>query len=153
VSDFIDEIEVGATCEANTAGIALTIMRGEDGAEVEVDHHILASAVGNLLQNALKFTRDGRGVTLRTRATAGQVFIEVEDACGGLPPGGAEALFRPYEQRGVDRSGLGLGLAISRRGVEASGGEIHVRDLPGRGCVFTIDLPRAAPLADATLAN
>lgn len=150
LSDFIDEVEVGATFEANTAGVALTITRGEDGAEVDVDHHILASAVGNLLQNAFKFTRDGNGVTLRTRATASQVFIEVEDACGGLPPGGAEALFRPYVQRGADRSGLGLGLTISRRGVEASGGEIHVRDLPRRGCVFTIELPRAASLTDAT---
>jgi signal transduction histidine kinase len=43
---------------------------------------------------------------------------------------------------GGDRSGLGLGLAISRQGVEQSGGMIHVRDLPAKGCVFTIDLPR-----------
>jgi hypothetical protein len=70
------------------------------------------------------------GVTLTTRATASHILIDVEDACGGLPPGGA------------DRSGLGLGLAISRRGVEANGGELHVRDLPGKGCVFTIGLPR-----------
>jgi hypothetical protein len=117
-----------------------------DDAEVEVDRHILASAVGNLLQNAFKFTHEKGNVTLRTRKTENQVFIDVEDECGGLPLGGAEALFRPYEQRGSDRSGLGLGLAISRRGVEVEGGEIHVRDLPGRGCVFTIEVPRAARL-------
>jgi signal transduction histidine kinase len=56
--------------------------------------------------------------------------------------GAVEDLFRPYSQRGVDRSGLGLGLSICRRNVRASGGEIHVRDLPGKGCVFTVDLPR-----------
>jgi hypothetical protein len=84
-------------------------------------------------------------VTLRVRATKDRVFIDIADECGGLPPGGAEALFRPYEQRSIDRTGLGLGLAISRRGVEANGGEVHVRDLPGKGCVFTISLPRAAP--------
>jgi signal transduction histidine kinase len=145
--EFIDEAEVGATFEANKAGLTLTVVRGADGAEVEADRHILSSAVGNLLQNAFKFTHEKGGVTLRTRATDHRVFIDVEDECGGLPAGGAEALFRPYEQRGADRSGLGLGLAISRRGVEASGGEIHVRDLPGKGCVFTIELPRAAPLA------
>jgi signal transduction histidine kinase len=149
VSDFIDELEVGATFEANATGATLTVSRGDDAAEVLVDRHILASAVGNLLQNAFKFTKERGGVTLATRSTATDVFIDVEDACGGLPAGGAEGLFRPYEQRGADRSGLGLGLAISRRAVEANGGEIHVRDIPGKGCVFTIQLPRA-PLASAT---
>ena len=52
--------------------------------------------------------------------------------------------FRVFEQRGGDRSGLGLGLGISRRGVEANGGKLYVRDLPGKGCVFTIDLPKPA---------
>jgi hypothetical protein len=52
-------------------------------------------------------------------------------------------LFRPFEQQGSDRSGVGLGLAISRVGVEFNGGTIHVRNLPGKGCVFTIDLPDA----------
>ena len=150
MSEFIDEVEAGATFEANTAGLAFTVARGDEGAEVDVDRHILASAVGNLLQNAFKFTHANGNVTLRTRATASRVLIDVEDQCGGLPVGGAEALFRPYEQRSTDRSGLGLGLAITRRGVEANGGEIHVRDLPGKGCVFTIDLPRVAPTTDET---
>jgi len=55
-------------------------------------------------------------------------------------------LFKPFQQRGADQTGLGLGLAISLKGVQASGGEIQVRDLPGSGCVFTVDLPRAAPV-------
>jgi len=54
-------------------------------------------------------------------------------------------LFRPFEQQGADRSGLGLGLSIVRKSVGANGGEIRVRDLPGTGCVFTIDLPRLPP--------
>jgi len=70
------------------------------------------------------------------------VQIQIEDECGGLPPGEIEHLFRLFEQRGADRTGLGLGLAISRQGVEESGGAIRVRDLPGKGCVFTVDLPR-----------
>jgi len=62
---------------------------------------------------------------------------------GGLAPGKAEELFLPFEKRGDDRTGLGLGLSISRRSVEAIGGQIRLRDVPGVGCVFTIDLPRA----------
>jgi signal transduction histidine kinase len=73
--------------------------------------------------------------------------MEVEDECGGLPSGDPRALFRPFEQRGRDRTGLGLGLAISHRGVEVSGGVLQVRDIPGTGCIFTVDLPRAAIVA------
>lgn len=80
-------------------------------------------------------------VSLITLAIADRVLIQIEDECGGLPPGEVEHLFRLFEQQGADRTGLGLGLAISRQGVEDSGGVIHVRNLPGRGCVFTVDLP------------
>jgi len=51
-------------------------------------------------------------------------------------------MFLPFTQCGEDRSGLGLGLAICRRSVEANHGILGVRDVPGVGCVFTIDLPR-----------
>jgi C4-dicarboxylate-specific signal transduction histidine kinase len=83
-------------------------------------------------------------VSLRAVATDKVVLIEVEDQCGGLPPGKAADLFRPFEQRGADRTGLGLGLSISRKSVEANGGELRVRDIPGTGCMFTIELPRLA---------
>ena len=66
----------------------------------------------------------------------------MEDHCGGLPPGAAETLIQPFSQNGEDRSGLGLGLDICRRGVEANNGVLRVRDVPGSGCIFTIDLPR-----------
>ncbi|MGA3124091.1 MAG: HAMP domain-containing sensor histidine kinase, partial [Polyangiaceae bacterium] len=99
----------------------------------------------NLLQNAFKFTRDHGDVALTARATADRVLFEVGDECGGLPPGRTEDLFRPFEQRGSDRSGVGLGLAICFKAAKANGGEIRVRDLPGKGCVFTLDLPRKPP--------
>jgi hypothetical protein len=72
------------------------------------------------------------------------VQIDVADECGGLPTGKCEELAAACEQRGADRSGLGLGLFITRKAVEASGGVLRVRDVPGTGCVFTIDLPRVA---------
>lgn len=109
---------------------------------IRVDTPILYSAVSNLLQNAFKFTHPHSHVWLRAFGTADRVLIEVEDECGGLPEGKAEALFLPFQQYSSDRTGLGLGLSISRRAVEASGGKLSVRDLPGVGCVFTIDLPR-----------
>jgi signal transduction histidine kinase len=145
VSEFIEEIEVGAALEANARGLTLSVAPVEPGVDVEVDRQLLAAAVANLLQNAFKFTHAHGHVSLNASSTKDRVLIEVKDECGGLPPGKADELFRPFEQRGRDRTGLGLGLLIARKSVEADGGEIHVRDMPGIGCVFTIDLPRLSP--------
>lgn len=136
-----------AALGASSGGFGLAVAPVKPDIDVEADEPILAAAIGNLLQNAFKFSRPQGQVQLRASATAERVMIEVEDECGGLPPGGAEALFCPFSQRGENRAGLGLGLTISRKGVEAMGGTLAVRDLPGKGCVFTIDLPRLLPEA------
>jgi signal transduction histidine kinase len=112
---------------------------------VLADRQILAAAVFNLLQNAFKFTRAHSSVRLRASATSTRVLVEVEDECGGLPPGKMEDLLRPFEQRGHDRTGVGLGLSICFKAVKAMDGELHIRDLPGKGCIFTIDLPKQPP--------
>lgn len=147
IREFIEEVEVGATLEANARELTLAVTPVSPGVDVEVDRQFLTAAVGNLLNNAFKFSRPRGHVSLKTSSTAERVLIEVEDQCGGLPPGNPEDLFRPFEQRSDDRTGLGLGLSIARKSVEASGGRIDVRDLPGVGCVFAIDLPRLSPPA------
>ena len=110
-----------------------------------MDRQILAAAVANLLQNAFKFTRPSGHVLVRTHADADRASIAIEDECGGLA-GTTEDLFDIFEQRGKDRSGLGLGLAIAREGVRANGGTITARNILGRGCIFTIDVPRVPSL-------
>jgi signal transduction histidine kinase len=114
----------------------------EDGLAVEADRQVLTAVVMNILQNAFKFTRPRTTVTLRVGASAERVLLEVQDQCGGLPGGDATELFRPFEQRSTNRTGLGLGLAFSRWGVEANHGRIYARNLPDVGCIFTVDLPR-----------
>jgi signal transduction histidine kinase len=128
--------------EAESKGVGLTIEPVEQGLAVDADRHMLSSAVSNLLQNAFKFTHPHGHISLKTHATADRVLIEIRDECGGLPPGKAEELFQPFMQRAADRTGVGLGLSISNRSIEANGGGLHVRNLPGKGCIFTIDLPR-----------
>jgi signal transduction histidine kinase len=140
---FIDEVEASAALEARARNVRFTVVCEQDDSVVDADRQILGAVVGNLLQNAFKFSRPEGLVTLRTSANADRVRIDIEDECGGLPPGDSRGLFRPFERRGTDRSGLGLGLAVSQRGVEASGGDLQVRDVPGVGCVFTVNLPRA----------
>jgi hypothetical protein len=102
---------------------------------------MIAAAVGNLLQNAFKFTKRHSEVRLDAQVVGGRVLIKVEDRCGGLPSGAPEKLLLPFVQSGQDRTGLGLGLDICRRSVEANNGILRVRDVPGIGCIFTIDLP------------
>jgi signal transduction histidine kinase len=76
-----------------------------------------------------------------------RVLIEVHDECGGLPGAGdLKELFRPFEQRGADRSGVGIGLAFCRWGAEGNSGRLYARNLPGKGCIFTVDLPRSPVL-------
>ena len=142
VSEFIGELAPAATLEANAHGIGLTMVPVEDGVAIEADRQVLAAVVGNLLQNAFKFTRPDTTVTLRVGASAERVSIEIQDECDGLPERSVDELFRPFEQRSADRTGLGLGLAFSRWGVEANRGRISARNLPNKGCVFTLDLPR-----------
>jgi signal transduction histidine kinase len=148
VSGFIEELAPAASLMADAQGITLNLMRIEDGVAIEGDRQVLTAVVMNLLQNAFKFTRPRTTVTLRVVAGADRVLVEIEDRCGGLPRGDVNELFRPFEQRSANRTGLGLGLAFSRWGIEANQGRLYARSLPDVGCVFTIDLPRIpAPVA------
>jgi signal transduction histidine kinase len=144
IADFIAEVQIAAAMEAQIRDLEFIAPPIEEGLTVVGDRQILMAAVANLLQNAVKFTRPLGRVSLTAHTADGRVLIEVEDECGGLPTGKVEEIFRPFEQLSTKRMGLGLGLPISRRGVEANGGTLAVRNLPGTGCVFTIDLPRAA---------
>jgi signal transduction histidine kinase len=152
VADIIGEIMSSASLEAQNRECKLTVSVVDPKLAVDADRDLLISALGNLLQNAFKFTRHHSQVSLNAYAAADRILIEVEDSCGGLPPGEAEAMFLPFVQNSVDKSGLGLGLSISRRSVEANNGVLSVRDIPGSGCIFTIDLPRHA-LARASRAT
>jgi signal transduction histidine kinase len=145
VRDLLDDLRIAAAMEAEAKGLVFTIPPVDGGLVVDADRQMLSSAIANLLQNAFKYTEPEGRVSLTAHAAAERIVIEVEDECGGLSEGKTEVLFRPFEQRNGDRTGLGLGLSISRRGVEANGGKLRVRNLPGKGCIFTIDLPRPAP--------
>jgi signal transduction histidine kinase len=142
---FVDEIAVAASLHAQYRDIRLTVEPVDPALAIDVDTQLLASAVMNLVHNAFQYTHAHGQVTIRAHAEHGRAFIDVEDECGGLGQGDTEQA-RPFgDRRGSGRSGLGLGLSISRKAVTANGGEVHTRDLPGKGCIFTVELPLAAP--------
>jgi signal transduction histidine kinase len=145
VAEFMQELLVGAALQADRLGLLLTLNFVHPEIAIDANRQLLASAVSNLLQNAFKFTPTRGSVTLSVSATADRVMINVRDECGGLPEGKAEELFRPFARAGSDRTGLGLGLSVALSAARANAGDLYVRDLPSRGCVFTITLPRAPP--------
>ncbi|MEG3789389.1 HAMP domain-containing sensor histidine kinase [Lysobacter sp. CCNWLW3] len=144
MADFIAELKQSASLEARVHGCTLNVSEVDPLLAADVDRDLLLAAAGNLLHNAFKFTHPHSEVILNVYALADRIFIDVQDHCGGLPPGMAEQMFIPFLQGAQDRSGLGLGLSIARRSVEANNGTLSVRNAPGIGCIFTINLPRHA---------
>lgn len=141
VASFISDARDAATLDANGNGCRLSVPEVDPALAVSGNRERLMAALVNLLKNAFKFTHAHTDVTLNTHAEGNSVLIDVKDHCGGLPPSAESRIFRPFVQVGDDKSGLGLGLSIARRSVEADGGTLTVRDVPGTGCVFTIKLP------------
>lgn len=109
--------------------------------ELSLDTRLVRSALSNLLRNAVKYSSPGTAVELRGSVSGMRAVVEVEDACGGLEPGKVEAAFAPFVRLDERQSGFGLGLAIAKQAVDAHGGSIRVQNLPGKGCVFVLELP------------
>jgi len=142
IAEFIEEVKFAAELAAHVRGCALVVTAVNPTLNARGDRDLLYSSLGNLVQNAFKFTRPHTEVRLSAYTAADRILIDVADHCGGLPDGDVEKMFSPFTQRSNDRSGLGLGLATARQNVELNGGSLSARDLPGIGCVFTISLPR-----------
>ena len=141
--------EIAAMVYADTAARQQSLDIEVDPDLVVVsDRQYFTSAVSNLVQNALKYTPDQGHIRLRARNLDNRCVIEVEDECGGLPVSVANALFVPFVRGTTRTPGVGLGLSIVARAIREMGGNVHAHNLPGRGCVFTIELPRA-PAATA----
>lgn len=137
---LIDQVVVAAEVETRLQRPRLEI-EIDPALQLEADHYLLFSAVSNLVQNAIKYTRPGGTIRIRGRAAGSQTIVEVEDECGGLASRKPEDLFKPFEQHHKNRDGLGLGLTIAQRAIALHDGRIDVENLPGRGCIFRISLP------------
>lgn len=146
LAEFISEIHEAAIMSATSRGCFLHTSDVDKDLALSGTRDLLMAAIANLLQNAFKFTLPGTEVSMSAYASGDRILIDVRDHCGGLDAGAAERMFLPFTQLGSNREGIGLGLTIAKQTVTANNGTLSVTNLPGEGCVFSVNLPRRAVL-------
>ncbi len=135
---------------ADERRLTLAVARDEvSGGYVYADNQKLKQVLLNLLSNAVKYNREqGRvDVSCAEAPGGGRLRVEVTDTGPGIPADHLASLFTPFERLGAETTaveGTGLGLALSKRLVEAMDGTLTVASRPGVGTTFTVELPRAA---------
>ena len=116
---------------------------------VEVHPILLGQALGNLIENAFKFSAIGDAVTIRASSISGGVAIDVDDRGDGIDERDRSRLFEPFfrseRARASGTPGVGLGLAVARRIIESMGGAIEWDSPQESGCRFRIVLPAIQP--------
>jgi PAS domain S-box-containing protein len=148
VDELVDECLDLMRPLAPTYGVRLPPAYGRrGGARVAADRTRLKQVLLNLLGNAIKYNRPGGEVSVSCEFEPDAVRLAVHDSGPGLTPAEQQRLFQPFERLSAATTaveGTGIGLALSRRLVEAMGGTIGVASEAGTGATFWLRLPRAA---------
>lgn len=142
----------GVRPQAEVKGIALAVEMPAESCETLASPHLLARAIGNLLENALRHTPAGGEVTVSLREEGTDWIFTVVDTGSGIAAHDLPRIFDPLYRGEASRSrqtgGVGLGLAIARRAFQAHSGELTAANGVAAGAVFTGKLPRITALAD-----
>ncbi len=146
--DVVASIAADAHFEAQSSGRAV-VFQGQGELVADVRAELLHRAVENVVRNAVKYTRPGTTVEVSAGANeAGDTFVmRVADRGPGVAESELDAIFQPF-YRSADQPpgpGFGLGLAITRRAVEAHGGTVRASNRDGGGLVIEISVPLRAP--------
>lgn len=142
LSAFIADADAWARLDVNLVRCTFEVQPVDPALALCGNRELLHAALANVIQNAFKFTQPETVVHLVARSADDRIRISVADHCGGLSQGDEKKMFVPFASHLGRMAGLGLGLSIARQSVEADMGSLTVQDVPGTGCVFTIDLPR-----------
>lgn len=147
LNDIVDDVYNLALGGAQLKDVNLR--READAAlpEVTADQVQLGRIVGNLVDNAIKYTGNGGAVVISTSADEHSVRVDVRDTGPGMTPEQCASVFAPYRRgKASERApGTGLGLYIVKRLTEAQGGSVAVNSQVGVGSTFTVSFPRPVP--------
>lgn len=141
---------VNRACEqvapvAHVKGIQLECVIAAEPAVLHGDSAELQRAVANVIENAVKFSPQGKNVGIRVRAENNRIRISISDSGPGIAPEERERVFEPFYRgkRSGDKNGSGLGLFLARRIVERHGGTIAASDNTPAGTIVTVEFPAA----------
>jgi two-component system, NtrC family, sensor histidine kinase KinB len=149
-AEFVEGAVEPLRRQAEAKGLTLRVVVSEDLPQIAVDRGQVERVIANLVTNAIRATDRGGDIDVTATRRNGFVSISVRDTGRGIPHDYLTRVFEPFVQvPDVLGGGAGLGLSISRRIVQAHGGQISVRSELGRGTTFTFTVPVAAP-AQAT---
>ena len=147
LAELVDAIARDAAFEAQGRGVAVAWQPPTGELRVRGNAAWLASAIENVVRNAVRYTAAGTEVTLALAADAAAVRVVVRDHGPGVAEGELTRIFEPFhrvaESRTRDTGGDGIGLAITARVLAAHGGSAHAANAPGGGLVVTLSLPIA----------
>ena len=141
---LLQEVVAGAIPLASEKGQHLDLELPPSLPAIQADLDRFTQVVQNIINNALKFTPEGGSILVRSRVDGANLTIEVQDTGRGLSEEEQQRLFDPYHRLPGDRerfSGLGLGLALSKKFVELHGGQIWVKSKKGAGSTFGFSVP------------
>jgi two-component system sensor histidine kinase SenX3 len=131
---------------ANKRHVSVQCSPAEGNSTIMGDRFQILSAVGNLVENAIKYSEDNAEVKVQITTSDSQVVIEVIDHGVGIPVASLDRIFERFYRvdraRSRDTGGTGLGLSIVRHVVTNHGGEVNVRSREGEGSTFSLTLPR-----------
>jgi signal transduction histidine kinase len=131
--------------EPVAAGREVTCSIAGDLPSIRADREALSRALWNLLENAVKYSGPGTPIRVFARSQGASLLVGVEDAGVGIPCTEQQRVFQKFVRgSGAARAGVGgvgLGLALVTRIVEAHGGSVRLESEPGRGSTFTLVLP------------
>jgi len=138
IGNLIGEVLELVRAKAEKDGIRITYRNGEIPV-LSVDPELIKTCIFNIILNAFQAMPEGGDLTLITETSNGKAYIIVEDTGEGVSKENMQKLFDPFFS--TKRTGLGLGLAMTKRVVEEHGGKTDFQSMEGKGSVMTISLP------------